>query len=195
MGKIIDTTFKKYGRLTVLAEIKKRNKATNKPYRELFCHCVCGNECFCKKEKVLKGVKRSCGCLQKESRASLGSRKMLGYGEASANERFGAYKRGAARRGLEFALTKQQFLKIVSEPCVYCGATKTEVYRSSNPRRHGEFRYTGIDRYDNSKGYTAENCVPCCTKCNRIKLDMSADDMLAQLRKIIQNEKRWHRTA
>jgi 5-methylcytosine-specific restriction endonuclease McrA len=37
----------------------------------------------------------------------------------------------------------------------------------------------GIDRVDNSIGYTPDNCVPCCTQCNRIKLDhLTYEEML-----------------
>jgi hypothetical protein len=33
----------------------------------------------------------------------------------------------------------------------------------------GIYTYNGIDRVDNSKGYTPENTVPCCKICNKIK--------------------------
>jgi hypothetical protein len=33
--------------------------------------------------------------------------------------------------------------------------------------------FNGIDRVDNTKGYTLENCVPCCTRCNLAKHTMS----------------------
>lgn len=170
---------------------EKINKKTGKTYRALLCRCDCGNECYCSKEKVLKGSKKSCGCLQSEMRQKLGEKRRLQYSEASANERYGAYKRGAARRGLDFALTKEQFMDISTRPCIYCGAEKTSIYRGNcNRKRNGEFVYTGIDRYDNNKGYTVENSVPCCPKCNKIKLDMDPDDMIEQLKKIIANEKR-----
>lgn len=31
------------------------------------------------------------------------------------------------------------------------------------------FYYQGIDRKDNLKGYSKENCVSCCKRCNRAK--------------------------
>lgn len=195
MGKYKDILWQKFGRLTVLADFKTIAPNMKKSCRKLFCKCDCGRECFCSKEKVLRGDKRSCGCLQRETRASLGEKRKLEYGAASANERYVAYKTGARRRGLEFALTKKEFLDIVTRPCIYCGADKSQIHRKNDGRRNGQFIYTGIDRYDNKKGYTVDNCVPCCAKCNRIKLDMEADEMLEQLKKIIANEKRWHRTA
>ena len=192
-GNYKDILWQKFGKLTVLADFKARNKKNNRPYRKLFCKCDCGQECFCNKEKVLNGSKRSCGCLQKENHKTFGNRQRLGYGVASANERYTAYKAGARRRNLEFNLTKEQFFDIVTKPCIYCGTDKSQIYRRDDKRRNGAFIYTGIDRYDTKKGYTVENCVPCCTKCNRIKLDMEAGEMLEQLKKIIANEKRWLR--
>lgn len=34
-------------------------------------------------------------------------------------------------------------------------------------------RYNGIDRTDNDKGYTTDNCVSCCGKCNSLKGTLS----------------------
>lgn len=37
----------------------------------------------------------------------------------------------------------------------------------------------GIDRVDNSKGYTSDNCVPCCWACNNAKKNNSSSEFLA----------------
>lgn len=42
----------------------------------------------------------------------------------------------------------------------------------------------GIDRIDSTKGYSADNCVPCCSKCNRMKLDHSIEDFKNHISKI-----------
>ena len=34
---------------------------------------------------------------------------------------------------------------------------------------NGDYVYNGIDRIDNNKGYTIDNIVPCCAKCNYAK--------------------------
>lgn len=40
---------------------------------------------------------------------------------------------------------------------------------------YDEFKYNGVDRVDNSIGYTDDNCVSCCKICNNSKsaLDLS----------------------
>lgn len=84
-------------------------------------------------------------------------------------------KKSARLRGYDFELTKEEFREIVTKPCIYCGESLTQSKHKNFG--NGEFRYTGIDRYDNSKGYILSNCVPCCKRCNRIKTTMSAQEL------------------
>lgn len=45
--------------------------------------------------------------------------------------------------------------------------------------------YMGLDRLDNSKGYTEDNTVPCCFKCNSAKNDMTIEDFKKWLKSVI----------
>ena len=45
----------------------------------------------------------------------------------------------------------------------------------------------GIDRKDNNKGYTNDNCVPCCGFCNKMKMDHSIDEFYSQIIRIYNN--------
>lgn len=54
-------TFKKYGRLTVLEEIPKRNGA-----RYVRCECACGNIKECRLTHLTSGKIVSCGCYKRE---------------------------------------------------------------------------------------------------------------------------------
>jgi hypothetical protein len=66
------------------------------------------------------------------------------------------YIKSAAKRGFEITIDFDIFSNLVQAPCHYCGnATQGET--------------NGIDRVDNSLGYTKENCVSCCWTCNRMK--------------------------
>lgn len=86
---------------------------------------------------------------------------------AKPERRLSEYKRGANKRGHEWALTDEQAYKLFSEPCFYCG----------DPGG-------GIDRFDNSQGYTAENSVPCCKTHNFMKGTMDGEEFIAQAMKI-----------
>ena len=74
------------------------------------------------------------------------------------------YKSNAKIHNRIFDLSLEQFRDIVSKFCVYCG----------KPSIKGELN--GIDRVDNSKGYVAGNCLPCCKWCNRMKLTYGKEE-------------------
>lgn len=86
---------------------------------------------------------------------------------------------GAKKRNLTFSLTISQVKKLVFSNCFYC---------NSPPKR--EYRYrtnepiNGIDRVNSLKGYSMNNCVPCCSECNRMKMDDTVENFLNQIKKI-----------
>ena len=45
-------------------------------------------------------------------------------------------------------------------------------------------KVNGIDRIDSSKGYSLDNCVPCCPLCNRLKSDLDKNMFLEHISKI-----------
>lgn len=87
--------------------------------------------------------------------------------------RFTEYRRGAKKRGLIFEPTFDEFVKILSNPCHYCGG---ESY--------------GIDRLDSSIGYSKDNIVSCCSMCNLMKRTYTEEDFIKQCKKIINNIER-----
>ena len=190
MGIYKNIIGEKIGRLLVLEDYKEYTN--NRSMRKLKCRCDCGNTIIVYKQKVLGGATKSCGCLQKETRLSLGEKRKKGYGEAATNECFLSYKLCAKKRGYPFELTKEQFKQIVVQPCIYCGASLTQEKRIKG--NNGTFKYTGIDRYDNDKGYTVENSVPCCGKCNRTKTNMDIEEFENHLKLILSRINVWKRT-
>lgn len=69
---------------------------------------------------------------------------------------------------------KTWWFEEVHKDCHYCG-----LEASHDPRGHH-----GLDRADNAKGYTKDNVVPCCRRCNRVKGVLSKDEFIALCRKI-----------
>lgn len=81
------------------------------------------------------------------------------------------YKEYAIRaktKGLPFEITIEEFYKMTSGNCVYCG------HAGGN----------GIDRLDSKKGYVKANIVPCCWPCNRMKYTASEADFLNHVKRI-----------
>jgi hypothetical protein len=95
---------------------------------------------------------------------------------------YGQYRKGAEVRGYEFRLTLAEFRELTNSPCFYCGVTGGHLYKYTGAS--GDFVGNGVDRYDNAEGYTAENSVPCCHRCNFAKAQMRGDEFLAMCREV-----------
>jgi len=83
--------------------------------------------------------------------------------------RYATYKRGALRRGYAFELTLEEFSELWNKPCMYCADTINGI---------------GIDRINNSVGYTATNVIPCCTTCNWMKHSMTQEEFINKCKQI-----------
>lgn len=113
--------------------------------------------------------------------------KTASYGNAESGFTvvFSNYKRGAKIRNLIFELSKQEFRELTKQPCWYCGSEPANMRRACGCK--GYYLYNGIDRVDNNKGYTWENCVTACKTCNRMKNVLSGEQFINQARKIATN--------
>ena len=97
-----------------------------------------------------------------------GKSRRKGLGEAAFHSLWLAYVNGSTRRELEFRLTKEEFRALTSAKCFYCGIPPISK-KHGKIKTHGAYIYNGIDRVNNTAGYTADNCVTCCTDCNQSK--------------------------
>jgi len=104
------------------------------------------------------------------------------------------YKQNAKRRNLSWKLTLEQFVKLTSSNCYYCGVQPKQISWISRRKRlvpvKHEYIYNGIDRKDNTVGYIIDNCVPCCGTCNKIKnIYLTSEEMLVAMKAIIELRK------
>jgi hypothetical protein len=161
----IDITGQIFGRLTVvtLAGYNKDNKYV------WTCKCSCGNQKDIVGNVLRDGRVTSCGCYRIEQMS-------IAPGQAEINSLFLDYQNGAKERGYEFSLTKKQFEKMIKENCFYCGVSPSRFKK--NAKNSKGIYFNGIDRIENSKGYSVKNSVPCCFDCNRSKGTMSQKDFL-----------------
>ena len=98
----------------------------------------------------------------------------------SLKARYKKYELDAKKRGLPFELSLEEFDEITKMSCEYCGGYSDEL---------NGIKFNGIDRIDSNKGYTEDNCVPCCIYCNRMKLDYSTEFWFNQMKKILKKHK------
>ncbi len=98
----------------------------------------------------------------------------FGKGNAAKNRLFNVYKRAAKKKKLEFSLDYDDFVRLTSSDCHYCSSPPRAVCRA--PRKTGDYVYNGLDRKDNTKGYSIDNVVPCCKYCNSAKADRTISE-------------------
>lgn len=79
---------------------------------------------------------------------------------------FGIYRDSAKKRNLPFKLTLKQFNTIVRNRCSICKIVENQTAS----------KVMGIDRVDSEKGYSLDNCVPCCKDCNIAKNDKTVKE-------------------
>jgi hypothetical protein len=79
----------------------------------------------------------------------------------------------------------QVYREALVSDCYYCGVTPSQVVRRND--LNGEFVYNGIDRLDNSIGYTKANSVSCCWRCNRAKFNDDLKDFKEWVRCVYEN--------
>lgn len=163
--RFIDETGKQYGRLTVLHRAETQNRRTR-----WLCHCTCGKNVEVLGVSLRRGDTKSCGCLQKE-------RMSLPTGEAAFNQLVLRMKAGARRRGYSWNLANAQVRKFTSRTCFYCGVEPSQ-RGASQAGYNGVYLYNGLDRVDNEQGYTIDNVVPSCGRCNEAKNNMTQDEFL-----------------
>jgi|SRR5579864_1066902 len=90
---------------------------------------------------------------------------------------YNTYIHSAKRRCARFEISFGEYQAIVSQACFYCGA-------------HDETN--GIDQIQPGEGYTLANCVPCCSICNFMKRDYSAEKFLQQVKRITTFQENKH---
>jgi len=101
-------------------------------------------------------------------------RKRLNEHYWTINGQFHTYKKRAKKGNIEFALTESDCIKYYQANCTYCGS---------------KIKGLGIDRVINSRGYTLDNIVPCCSRCNYMKHTMSKNEFFNHIIAIVKHLK------
>jgi hypothetical protein len=92
------------------------------------------------------------------------------------------YRSGARQRKHEWNLTESEFKSLISKNCHYCNEPPSE--RKTVAYKDDVACVNGIDRIDSKKGYSIDNCVTCCTQCNRMKNTFSHNDFINKISQI-----------
>jgi len=138
----------------------------------IFCTRACGRKYLFELKITFEAglVKRLCkACYQDlplNSFPNEGRSTLCGpCGRQTPRPKFQECKGFAKKRGYTFELTFNEFMGFWGLPCHYCG---------------GDINKIGLDRVDNTIGYTLENVIPCCSLCNTMKHTDTYDNFIAR---------------
>lgn len=151
-------------------------------------------KCDCGKIKEVRGSDaaggkiKSCGeCryhTEMLSEAATAGAKLRGWTKAMKLQHL-RYIKSAVKRGIEWRLSPEEFLKLVKKDCTYCDAPP-RVYEGRFTKKGKLIKTTmnGIDRVDSSLGYVSGNVTPCCSTCNKMKMAMDKSQFIVHILKI-----------
>lgn len=184
-----DITGQRFGLLTAVefSELRPTGQGTNVAYWKFQCDCgkvvVRRGTDVTRKPRV--NAPPSCGCATKQS---IYDSKSLGV-QARFNEMYRRYTENASARNISFELPREVFESLIVQNCFYCNTKPNQLLKSASKytRPEDQLLVNGIDRYNNSVGYTVENSVACCWVCNRMKLDIDGDIFIKTIKKILTN--------
>ena len=157
---------KKFGKWTV-GEYKQEPRGEDSKYS---CICVCGNTRLVRSRDLRNGASTNCGCSARVAEGLVALRAVLT-----------TYKTTAAKRGLDWGLSEEEFMFFLKQNCHYCGRAPFQ-YRAYG-KKAGAY-YMGIDRVENDVGYIMGNLVPCCKVCNSAKRCMSQEDFYVWIKMV-----------
>ena len=175
----------KFNKLTVIEKRRVYKKDGKSLGFRWVCKCDCGRITLPHPaEHLINNRTTSCGKVgcKKEG----GGQKRV-HGDSNPSRLvYLRYKRQAKDRGIDFKISYDSFINMVSLPCYYCGDNSKNNYKGPKIKHDWEktFYYTGIDRIDSKLGYFVDNIRPCCKYCNRAKSDRVEKDFYEWLEKV-----------
>ena len=160
-----------------------------KPYRKDKAK-YCSYDCYWQKSEHLEakacskcGLNQSLSCFHKNGSSYSSQCKTCRHAsnrkyrrKFNHKEKYRNYIYRSITTDRELSISYEEFLDLVTNySCYYCGLDNDQL---------------GLDRVDNSQGYTLENVVPCCRPCNVAKNDMSYNDFITMCKYVVSNHDR-----
>jgi len=136
-----------------------------------------------------KGLNKRMGCIRRQKMClrckNKNEFKVISEGRSAFRFLYHSYKKCAKERFYEFNLDENEFEKLTKQNCFYYGDVPKNIKKARNGKE--EYIYNGIDRVDNNSGYSTQNVVACCKRCNILKMTSSINDFLGHIKKIYEH--------
>lgn len=147
MSRVIDLTGKKIGRLEVIEKTDKRNESGSILWK---CKCDCGNICYVPTKRLNNENTRSCGCLKRETRTTVHGK----YKERIHKEWRGMLHRCKNPSASHYENYGGRGITVCEEWKGTGGFINFYNWSMEN----GYADNLTLDRKDNDKGYSPDNC-------------------------------------
>ena len=179
----IDLTGKVFNNLTVIKHLGQNNNKNN-IYEVL---CKCGKIFISEGSDVKTGKIKSCGCKRfaKSQKLSIKNAK-----DIFLKRIYMDYSNKAKIRNYIFDLSLEKFTELIFQNCYYCGIEPMNIRKKKYVNREEILIINGIDRMDNTKGYTLENSATCCSICNQAKHTLTKESFLQWINRVSSFQKK-----
>lgn len=140
----------KFGRLVVIS------RASDNRYTKWHCKCECGNECDVLANNLKKGHTQSCGCFREETRIA----NKLEHGYTGTR----IYDVWCKIKGRCYQINNPSYIRYGGRGIVMCDEWRDnpvsfiEWAYANGYDENAKYGETTIDRIDNNKGYSPDNC-------------------------------------
>ena len=178
----VDLEGKRFGKLVVIRRMADRKTGET----QWECQCDCGKKTIKPQSRLKRKLTRSCGCFSNEFRRT--KQRLRPYESLYNSMLYSTIK----YMGRTCDITYEDFVTFTkTKECHYCGKSVgwMEYYQ------HGKKSCSGynLDRIDNEKGYSNENCVVCCWTCNSVKAKRFTYEQMKEIgpfvRKVLEKTK------
>ncbi len=182
-----DITNKKFGRLTAIRPIDKRNRTWRWE-----CKCDCGNITIGIISKLKNGCKTSCGCKRKENikpKYNKYHHAWSGY-ELISGSYWAQIQNRAKLAQLEFTLTVKEIWDLYISQNRRCALSGVELFFNADNksiRKHSQT--ASLDRIDSTKGYLKGNVQWIHKDINYMKSDFTEREFIDWCGKIYEYRK------
>ncbi len=175
----VDLTGQRFGKVVAIEPTGRTTKHGDTIWKFL---CDCGNTTEHATPTATNGDLKSCGCgrrLQPDEIEDALIRHLYASKKSETRGR---------RKEIVWDLSLEEFTGLVTSPCIYCGGKDYISRRYSSKRtKMLEGELCGVDRRDSSRGYTADNCDPCCQMCNYAKNRFPQDDFINWIARLVKH--------
>lgn len=178
-NKVKDLRRKRFGKLVAI----KRKYDEEKKQSMWYCLCNCGNEALVSRKHLISGATQSCGCLAREKTSK---RSWKGFGDISGKY-WGDLSRSAKYRDVDFNITIEEAWDIFVKQKGRCKFTGEKLFFQERKKKQKSMQTASLDRVDNTKGYTVDNCAWVHKRVNKLKNDFTTEELIYWSNKIVEH--------